>query len=102
MISRKVNQGWTWERGSRKGFPSTTGELRAAMIANPHLRVLICNGLYDLATPLFAAQHSVEHLLLPDEDRARVKVCAYPAGHRMYFHPPSLRALKVDIAGFIR
>ncbi len=102
VLSRKVNQGWRWERGGRKGFPSTTGELRAAMIANPHLRVLICNGLYDLATPLFAARHSVEHLLLPDEDRARVQVCAYPAGHMMYFHPPSLRALKADIAGFIR
>ncbi len=101
VLSRKVNQAWRWERQGRKGFPSTTGELRAAMIANPHLRVLICNGLYDLATPLSAARHSVEHLLLPDEDLSRVRLRAYPAGHMMYFHPPSRVALKADIAAFL-
>ena len=98
VLSSTVNQGWKWERKDHMGFPSTTADLRAAMIANPHLKVLFCNGLFDLATPFFAAEHTADHLGLPASLRDNVQVALYEAGHMMYFHPPSRVKLKADLA----
>ncbi|NOY27770.1 MAG: peptidase S10 [Oligoflexia bacterium] len=98
ILSMKVNQAWKWDRGERMGFPSTSADLRRALIANPHLRVLICNGLFDLATPAMAAQYTVDHLNLPATLTDNVRLALYQAGHMMYFHPPSLKKLKADLA----
>jgi len=98
VLSGTVNQGWKWERKDRMGFPSTTADLRRALIANPHLQVLFCNGIYDLATPFFAAEHTADHLGVPAELRANLQVALYEAGHMMYFHPPSREKLKADLA----
>src|SRR5262249_37756133 len=52
---------WDWkhENGNRFGFPGAPNvveDLVSAMISNPHLKVQVENGYYDLATPFFATE----------------------------------------------
>jgi carboxypeptidase C (cathepsin A) len=62
----------------------------------PGVRVLVANGLYDLATPFFACELS---LATNGVDRSRVRMTYYEAGHMMYVHEPSLDAFAADVRG---
>ena len=83
------------------GFPNTAPDLREAMIQNPHLKVLFANGIFDLATPFFAAEYTAQHLNLPSEIQNNIEFSYYEAGHMMYFHRPSHVKLTKDIFEFI-
>lgn len=85
---------WDWQRDM--GYPATTSDLRAAMTKNPHMRVLIASGYYDLATPYRAVEHSLAGLGLDPLLRKNITIAKYEAGHMMYLDPPSLRKLKQD------
>lgn len=100
VLSMDVNKNWSWQVEGQMGFPNTTDDVRQAMVANPHLRVLVANGIYDLATPFFAAEHTVRHLGLPADQRGSVRLTYYDAGHMMYFHPPSRAQLRSDLSAF--
>jgi carboxypeptidase C (cathepsin A) len=76
--------------------------LRASMMKNPHLKVFVGNGYYDLATPFFATEYTFDHLGVPEDIRGNVTMGYYEAGHMMYAHPPSLAALARDLATFVR
>ena len=82
-------------------LPNTGLDLADAMKLNPDLRVLVLNGLYDLATPFFASEYMISHLGLPTELRGHVETKYYPAGHMMYTQEASLTQFKADVAGFI-
>lgn len=75
-------------------------QLHQAMSRSPALKVRTASGRIDLATPYFAAEHSVSHLGLPQGLTERIRLTYYPAGHMMYVHEPSLWALKADLAAF--
>jgi carboxypeptidase C (cathepsin A) len=75
--------------------------LAAAMRANPHMRVHVDCGYYDLATPYFAAEHSFAHLAIPPELAANVDFSYYQAGHMMYLHEPSRLAQSDQLAAFV-
>jgi carboxypeptidase C (cathepsin A) len=96
---------WNWTRDGQRGWASTTyvgSDLQQALVANPHLRVEIENGYYDLATPFLATEYTVSHLdgLSPDL-RDNITLRYYDAGHMMYLHEPELAKLKQYIARFI-
>ena len=51
-----------WDWGRQNTYVDTTAALRNAFIKNPHLKVLVCAGYYDLATPvLHRAVHAQPH-----------------------------------------
>ena len=102
ILSFKVNRNWKWARDKKIGYPDTSDELRRAMISNPHMKVLFANGIYDLATPFFAAEYTANHLELEPNLRENIVLTYYPAGHMMYFHRDSHRQLKADIAALFR
>jgi len=85
-------QPWSY-RESENRYLNVGEDLRQALNHHPTLRVLVACGLYDLATPHFAADYTLSHLELPPEARSRIQVHRYPAGHMMYLHAPSRRAL---------
>ena len=95
-LSGRVGR-WRYPEGR---YPDVTESLRRAMTRNPHLKVLVCSGLYDLATPYFAADYTVNHLGLPPQLRRHLRVRTYEAGHMMYIHAPSRRAFTADAASF--
>ncbi len=100
VLSMAVNEAWRWDTGERMGYINAAEDLRRAMVANPHLKVLFASGLFDLATPFFAAEYTADHLRLPAELRANVELTFYEAGHMMYFHPPSRLKLRADLLAF--
>jgi carboxypeptidase C (cathepsin A) len=76
--------------------------LRSAMTQNPFLRVFVAKGYYDLATPFFAADYTLEHLGLDPSLRGHISGDYFESGHMIYAHQPSLAKLKQDTAQFIR
>jgi carboxypeptidase C (cathepsin A) len=76
--------------------------LRSAMTQNPFLRVFVAKGYYDLATPFFAADYTIDHLGLDPSLRNHISGAYYESGHMVYAHLPSLAKLKQDTAQFIR
>ena len=57
ILSMEVHEQWNWNRGKEKGnsYASTSGDLARAMRRNPHLKVLVASGHYDLGTPYSAS-----------------------------------------------
>jgi carboxypeptidase C (cathepsin A) len=76
-------------------------DLAHAMIINPHMKVLVQQGYFDLATPYRATEYFIDQMPLPDSLRDNVAIEYYQAGHMMYVHPPSLEKYKKDLAAFI-
>jgi len=76
--------------------------LRSAMTKNPFMKVLIANGYYDMATPYFATEYTLRHMMLDPALRRNVKMTYYESGHMMYIHKPSLRQLTRDAYEFYR
>ncbi|PYT83125.1 MAG: peptidase S10 [Acidobacteria bacterium] len=97
---------WNWTRHEprRSGFPGAPNvdrDLAQAMITNPKLLVQVENGYYDLATPFFATEHTMEHLGLPEALQKNIKLDYYTAGHMMYLHDEDRVNLHNQIATFI-
>jgi len=92
-----------WSYAEFEGRFVHVGEtLRSAMTYNPHLKVFVANGYFDLGTPYFATEYTFNHLGLDESVRGNVSMEYYEAGHMMYIHLPSLEALKKDLAEFIQ
>lgn len=89
-----------WSYPATNRYVNVGEALRAAMVKNPGLHLLVASGYYDLATPYFAADHTVSHLGLDAERRARVTQTYYEAGHMMYLRRADLVRLKQDAARF--
>ena len=102
-ISGNVNP-WNWTHGRSGGWPGFTNvavDLADAMQQNPKLHVLLAAGLYDLATPYYAAEWTMNHLGLPPALQNNITVTEYAAGHMMYVYGPAAAKLKRDAAQFI-
>jgi len=100
ILTNKVQP---WNYGNAKNrYLNVAPTLRAAMTRNPNLKLFVANGRYDLATPYFATQYTLDHLGLTRELAAHITSEHYPAGHMMYIEPSSLVKLKRDLAKFYR
>jgi carboxypeptidase C (cathepsin A) len=88
-----VFAGWDWGRGM--GRPESFSALQAARSVDPHMRVLIAHGMFDLITPYFGTARMLR--LLPQmPDAAPVELSVYPGGHMFYFTDQSRAALHND------
>lgn len=101
ILSLKVNQQWSFGEHENR-YVNVADTLRAAMNINPHLKIFVANGYYDLATPYFCTGYTFNHLALDASLRENVVMTYYEAGHMMYIHLPSLAKLKEDLANFVR
>jgi carboxypeptidase C (cathepsin A) len=93
LSSDAVFSGWEWGHGI--GRPESLSALQADRSVDPHLRVLIAHGLFDLVTPYFAAARMLR--LLPDMPGSEpIAFRVYPGGHMFYFADTSRAALRND------
>ncbi|MGC1782999.1 MAG: peptidase S10 [Acidobacteriaceae bacterium] len=102
--SRIDGHGWNWKRASSHGFPSapqTVSDLALTMISNPHLLVQVENGYFDLATPFFATEFTMNHLGIPPELQKNINLDYYKSGHMIYLQDEAHRQLHDNIARFI-
>ena len=89
------------DKGDNK-YAEVASDLRMAMSRNRDLRVLLASGYYDLATAFCAAEWQLDHMGLDPALRRNITTRRYEAGHMMYVHEPSARALKKDLVQLIR
>ncbi|MBF7074337.1 peptidase S10 [Glaciecola sp. MH2013] len=102
ILSSEVFSNWNWLYGSsprQQGFLNVTPHLATAQHQNKDFRIFVANGYYDLATPFFATEHSMNHHGIIKE---KVTMKYYPAGHMMYIHHPSLKQLATDMREFVQ
>jgi carboxypeptidase C (cathepsin A) len=91
----------SWEWGAENRFADTSDALGGALARNPHMRLFVGSGYFDLATPYFATEYTLDHLGLDAGLQKRVTRHYYRAGHMMYIDVKELIALKRDVAAFI-
>ncbi|HWI10985.1 MAG TPA: peptidase S10 [Burkholderiaceae bacterium] len=92
---------WTW-KGFENRYVNIGSSLRKAMQANPHMRVYVASGYYDLGTPHAAGDYTLSHLGLRGAAQAKVSVSYFEAGHMMYIHAPSLARMAKELRAFVR
>jgi carboxypeptidase C (cathepsin A) len=98
---------WDWKHQGNTSWNApvaiNTGiDMAEAMTRDPHVKVLILNGYFDLATVFYGVEHTIGHLGLPKEIKDNIIMKYYEAGHMMYIHPPSMAKFKKDVAEFIQ
>ncbi|HEY0514853.1 MAG TPA: peptidase S10 [Thermoanaerobaculia bacterium] len=91
---------WDWTFHNQ--YVDMADILRRAITYNPHLKVMMAAGVYDLATPFFDAFFTRDHLGLPPELRNNVQIQLYQAGHMMYIRKADHAKLKQDVADFMK
>ena len=91
-----------WDFGSDNAYADTSNALRAAFAKNPHMKLFVASGYYDLATPYFATEYTLDHMGLDPSFRPSVTKHYYEAGHMMYIDLRSLAQLKSDVSAFIQ
>jgi carboxypeptidase C (cathepsin A) len=103
VISMEVNKQWNWNRGEDKGnsYTCTSPDLSRALRRNPHLRVLVASGYYDLGTPYSATDWSLAQLDAPPEVLSRVQHHYFEAGHMMYTREADMKKLKQDLSSWL-
>lgn len=98
ILTNKVKP-WSYNEGQNR-YLNAAEDLRKAMLQNPHMKVWIANGYFDLATPYFATEYTVNHMGLDRRQRTNVTLTYYEAGHMIYLHPESRVKMKEDARTF--
>ncbi len=93
---------WDYGPGGTNAYADTSDALRQAFAKNPHQRVYIGSGYFDLATPYFATEYTFSHMGLPKQYHAQIQKSYFEAGHMFYSHVPSLVKVSKEIGEFIR
>ncbi len=90
---------WPWSLPENE-YLDVSETLRSAMTLNPHLKVMVVCGYYDLATPFFNAEYAVDHLGLRPDVRSNISLSYYTAGHMVYVNKDDDAKLKNDAQNF--
>jgi carboxypeptidase C (cathepsin A) len=99
ILTGRVNP-WNY-REFQNRYVNVAETLRSAMTQNPSLKVFVACGYYDMATPFFAAEYTLDHMLLDPTLRSHLSFGYYEAGHMIYTHLQSLEKAKQDISKFM-
>lgn len=76
-------QPWKYDRAQNRYLNVAEG-MRQALTQNPAMHVLVGAGYYDLATPFFGAEYTMDHLGLDPTLRDHVHIYYCDAGHMLY------------------
>ena len=103
---RRDGFAWDWKHEGNMawgtiGAINTGIDMAEALTKDPNMKVLVLNGIYDLATVFYGVEYSINHLGLPPDIKKNIIMEYYEAGHMMYTHQPSLEKFKKDVADFI-
>ncbi len=99
ILSERVHP-WSFAEFENE-YVNVAETLRKAVTTNPHLKVYVANGYFDLATPYLATRYTFKHLGLDKSLLGNLRMGYFEAGHMMYIHIPSLVKLKSELVEFI-
>lgn len=85
LLSYEVNKAWkTSERDGIAGEVGSVDDLRYGMCINPHMRVLISHGYYDLVTPYYTSKRIAGLMKLEEDVARRLSLINFEGGHMFY------------------
>ncbi len=86
LLSYEVNKAWKldFERHALESQVGATDDLRYGMCLNPHMKVFIAHGCYDLVTPYFSS-HRIRNLMKLDEPSGRNLTTRHFGGGHMFY-----------------
>lgn len=99
-ILKSLYESWKYENYQNQ-YVNTAEDLRRGFQLHPQLKVIVCNGYFDLATPFLATEYTFNHIPLPKKQQENIQMKYYEAGHMMYLHKDSLQKLSEDLHKFI-
>jgi carboxypeptidase C (cathepsin A) len=96
LLSLAVNRDWKRDEATHAlwGPAGATDDLRFAMSMNPHMKVLIAHGYYDMVTPYFSSERLVEQMKLLPQQREQLFIRHFAGGHMFYTWNESRRAFR--------
>lgn len=102
LLNFDVFNAWTFtpEGDFKQGFAGAVDDLRLGMSLNPHMRVAINHGLFDLVTPYFASNFLVDLMALNPELRLNLTLEHFKGGHMFYTWEQSRQQWLVAMAAF--
>ncbi len=102
LLSFEVNKSWKidFERHALDSQIGATDDLRYGLSLNPHMKVFITHGLYDLVTPYFASNRIANLMKLDAATAARVTVRHFGGGHMFYAWERSRAEFRDTMAEF--
>ncbi len=65
------------------------------------MKLFVAEGYFDLATPFYAVDYTLEHLELDSSLRGNITIGQFNAGHMVYIESQSLDKLKQEVARFM-
>ena len=86
---------------ARNRYLDVAEDLKKAMNRNRYLKVMVCCGYYDLATPYFAAESVVHNMNLDPAVRNNIQLNFYGCGHMVYLENASRKKLRTDFEQFV-
>ncbi|MBV8141728.1 MAG: hypothetical protein JOZ60_06745, partial [Verrucomicrobia bacterium] len=89
-----------WKLAENK-YLDVAANLKEAMSRNPYLKIWVCCGYYDLATPYFAAERVVRAMNLDPAIRNNIQFTFYESGHMLYIVREAREKLKDDLGRFL-
>lgn len=90
---------WNYEPAINQ-YLNVASDLRDTMTQNSTMKVFVASGLFDLATPYFATEYTLDHMQLSPLLKGNLIRKFYPGGHMMYLNEPNLQTLKSDLTEF--
>jgi carboxypeptidase C (cathepsin A) len=93
---------WNYSNVAQNQYLDVAEDLRKAMSRNPYLKLWVCCGYYDLATPYYAAGHVLHAMQLDPTIRDNLRITFYEAGHMIYINHPSLLQFRTDATAFMQ
>jgi carboxypeptidase C (cathepsin A) len=98
VLTDKVRP-WSYDRFQNR-YVNVAEMLRQAMTQNPSLKVMIANGYFDLATPFFATEYTVNHIGLAPALTNHINLTYCDAGHMLYTKKSCLDSLHGAMTDF--
>src|SRR5947207_12498819 len=93
---------WNYANVAQNQYLGVAEDLKKAMSRNPYLKLWVCCGYYDLATPYYAAERTLHAMQLDPTVRDNLRMTFYEAGHMIYINHPSLLQFRNDATAFIQ
>lgn len=97
ILNTNVFRAWDFSYGSPQAF-SLFDKLKASLAVNPHMKIFVASGYYDLVTP-FAAAEFLFQQLDPFYD---CSIHNYEGGHMIYLDRTAHIQFKKDLKEFFK
>ena len=76
-------------------------DLANALKYDPHLRIMVSEGYFDLSSPFMQGWYDIHHLQIPPKLRGNIEYHVCRCGNMLYMHLPELEKVHEEVAGFI-